>query len=326
MSTRGQYSCVLCEMKLNSKEALKEHFRKHANKKIDMRGRPVNYIKTPNTQCDICNQSFDTVRQTIRHRFKVHSNSSTKFHCSYCGMQFPLKNHRDNHEMSHDATESENKDRHRKCEECNLIFYNEKALDYHCRSIHKRHAYMFKPIVTAPPSNKIKLNSMNDAMSVYYCHLCGVEYVIKFNLQRHLENVHTQKERETVPDDFIKCTVCSAMFCSKKAYNVHNTYHQPDDLYVTSEQQRMQTVTKIDQDFDIRRVEHTTDRYIPKSSNLYKRTTIINHKTQPSKVPKTEIKIEIKRERSVSLEDDPLSINESSDSESDIPLDQRITS
>lgn len=86
-----------------------------------------------------------------------------------------------------------------------------------------------------------------------------------------------QEERETVPEDLIKCTVCSALFCNKKAYNIHNAYHQPDDLYVTSEQQRMQTVTKIDQDFDIRRVEPAAEKYIPRS-NVFKRT--IKHRTK----------------------------------------------
>ncbi|XP_071645321.1 zinc finger and BTB domain-containing protein 41 isoform X1 [Temnothorax longispinosus] len=321
-SMRGQHNCVLCDSKLDSKEALQEHFRKHANKEIDMRGLPMRSRTKVDTQCDICNKSFDSIPATIRHRFKIHSNSSTKFYCSYCGMQFPLKNHRDNHQMSHDATESENKDLHRKCEECNVIFYNEKALNYHHRSFHKRMVYMFQPIATPPPSNKIKLNSMNDALSVYYCHLCGVEYVVKFNLQQHLEKMHTEKERESMPEDLIKCTVCAALFCNKKAYNVHNNYHQPDDLYVTSEQQRMQTVTKIDQDFDIRRVESTAEKYIPRS-NLFKRT--IKERTKPDKMPKTEIKIEIKRERSISL-DDPVSTIESSDSESDVPLEQRIAS
>lgn len=80
-----------------------------------------------------------------------------------------------------------------------------------------------------------------------------------------------QEEREAIPENLIKCTICSAMFCNKKAYDVHNTYHQPDDLYVTSEHHR-QKVTKVDQDFDIRRVEHVVEKYIPRSNNaVYKR-------------------------------------------------------
>lgn len=100
-----------------------------------------------------------------------------------------------------------------------------------------------------------------------------------------IENVlFKQEEREAVPQDLIKCTVCSALFCSKKAYNVHNTYHQPDDLYVTSEEQRLQTVTKIDQDFDIRRVENIADKYVPKES--------VRATKKWSKVKKDESKIE----------------------------------
>lgn len=103
---------------------------------------------------------------------------------------------------------------------------------------------------------------------------------VKIQMSFYCCTIVSQKERETMPEDLIKCTVCSALFCNKKAYNVHNTYHQPDDLYVTSEQQRMQTVTKIDQDFDIRRVESAADKYILRS-NIFKRSitdrTKVNH-------------------------------------------------
>lgn len=88
---------------------------------------------------------------------------------------------------------------------------------------------------------------------------------------------YLKEEREAVPEDLIKCTVCSALFCNKKAYNVHNAYHHPEDLYVTSEQQRVQTVTKVDQDFDIRRVEPVADKYIPRS-NIFKRPVSIKQK------------------------------------------------
>lgn len=74
--------------------AIKEYlisYRKHANKEIDARGKPVKNNKNADTQCDICNQSFNTISATIRHRYKMHPNSPTKFYCSYCGKQFPLK-------------------------------------------------------------------------------------------------------------------------------------------------------------------------------------------------------------------------------------------
>ncbi|EZA50500.1 hypothetical protein DMN91_010063 [Ooceraea biroi] len=331
MSTEKRHNCVLCDAKLESKEALQEHFRKHANKQIDMRGQPVSSKQTK-TECDMCDQSFNSISATIRHRFKVHPNSPTKFYCPYCGQQFPLKTHRDNHQKSHDASESERKEQHRKCEDCDVIFYNEKALSYHYRSVHKRMVYLFQPIATPPPSNKIKVNSMNDALSVYYCHLCGAEYVVKYNLQQHLEKQHKEDEREAMPEDLIKCTICSAMFCNKKAYDNHNVYHQPDDLYVTSEQQR-QTMTKVDQDFDIRRVENIVDKYV-RRPNEFKRMSKQAKPYEMEKIRRIEIKtensadgrIEIKTENSASSEDVPTGANNSSDSESDTPLQQRITS
>jgi hypothetical protein len=62
----------------------------------------------------------------------------------------------------------------------------------------------------------------------------------------------------------MKCTTCDALFYSKKAYDNHNMYHKPDDLYVTSEEQRLQTVSRVDQDFDIRRVIQPVDKYMAK--------------------------------------------------------------
>lgn len=124
------------------------------------------------------------------------------------------------------------------CPECGVTFHNTQAQSYHVKSTHKRILSIFKPIPTPPPSKKIRINNANEAQSVYYCYLCGSEYIIKFNLQKHLERAHTEEERNTVPQDLIKCTTCDALFYNKKAYETHNMYHKPDDLYVTSEEQR----------------------------------------------------------------------------------------
>lgn len=97
---------------------------------------------------------------------------------------------------------------------------------------------LFKPVMTPPPSKKIKVNNAGDPQSVYYCHICGFEYIVKFNLQKHLERQHSEEERNNAPTDLIKCTTCDALFYSQKAYRNHNMYHKPDDLYVTSEEQR----------------------------------------------------------------------------------------
>lgn len=124
------------------------------------------------------------------------------------------------------------------CSDCGVIFHNAQAQNYHFKSTHKRIMSIFKPVPTPPPSKKIKINNAHEAQSVYYCYLCGMEYIIKFNLQKHLEAAHSEEERNKVPENLIKCTTCDALFYNKKAYDNHNMYHKPDDLYVASEEQR----------------------------------------------------------------------------------------
>ncbi|KAG8230808.1 hypothetical protein J437_LFUL010588 [Ladona fulva] len=316
--------CVLCNAKLESKEALQEHFRKHANREIDGKGRPrkpktpggSNYgpkksvtsssprvtqvqqpastgeapaaapsnssssstnknpvanntgtsggtkspAKSTGIVCDVCGQEFETVTIAIQHKFKKHPDSAIKHFCPHCGQQFPLKINRDKHLQVHPSTPPSQLF---PCQECGVVFYNAQAQNYHFKSTHKRIVAIFKPVETPPPSKKIRVNNAGEAQSVYYCHICGYEYIIKFNLQKHIERHHSEKERNAIPEGIIKCTTCDALFYSKKAYDNHNMYHRPDDLYVTSEEQRLQTVSRVDQDFDIRRVQPGPVKFIP---------------------------------------------------------------
>ena len=69
---------------------------------------------------------------------------------------------------------------------------------------------------TYGPSKKIKRNIAGEANSVFYCHLCGHEYMVKFNLQKHLESGHTQEERNEPAKQLIKCKLCEGVFYNKK--------------------------------------------------------------------------------------------------------------
>ena len=40
--------------------------------------------------------------------------------------------------MDTHESEENNEDEHKKCEDCDVQFYNQKALQYHYRSVHKR--------------------------------------------------------------------------------------------------------------------------------------------------------------------------------------------
>ncbi|XP_014254264.1 zinc finger protein 709-like [Cimex lectularius] len=321
MSKSTSHTCVMCNTELDSKEALQDHFRRHANKEIDLKGRPIGpsgELKDPtakdrtyiigsgsqvdsNIVCDVCGEAFTCNTKAIQHKFRKHPFNAAKHYCPQCGMQFPLKGHRDKHLKEQHESDHVPKNPN-PCYQCGAIFYNQNAHEYHKKSAHHRVVSLFKQIETPPPSKKIRYNNAGEPQSVYYCHLCGSEYIVKFNLQMHLERAHTMAERSAAPPDLYKCNTCDGLFYNQKAYKNHNIYHRPDDLYVTSEEQRLQTVTRVDQDFDIRRVQPVVEKYVPK----FRRRRTIN---LPSKV----------NSRNKDCEDEELSPPPASDSEDSDP-------
>ena len=79
--------------------------------------------------------------------------------------------------------------------------------------------------------------------------------------------------------------MCDALFFNKRAYENHNLFHKNDDVFVENEQERYDKfsqldlhssipkhitlyrqalVTRVDQDFDYRRVQSQTEKFIPK--------------------------------------------------------------
>ena len=55
-----------------------------------------------------------------------------------------------------------------------------------------------EPKFCPPPSMKIDVSQSGEMRSCYYCHLCGTEYTVKYNLVRHLA-AHDKTERDAVP-------------------------------------------------------------------------------------------------------------------------------
>eukprot|EP00092_Neocalanus_flemingeri_P025796 GFUD01027962.1.p1 GENE.GFUD01027962.1~~GFUD01027962.1.p1 ORF type:complete len:397 (+),score=155.28 GFUD01027962.1:145-1335(+) len=281
------HKCVMCEASLGSKTELQAHFRLHANGEIDMKGRctktlaatkPEHKVSSlvPTTDvkacagakeivwisCDVCQESFETVTLAIQHKFRKHPNSNKKYYCGFCGRQYPLEICRENHIKSdHSAGVRGNKIY--KCKDCTAEFFTIEAIKYHIRSSHQRVTALINPTATFGPSKKIKMNISGEPNSVFYCHLCGHEYMVKFNLQQHLEANHTVEERSGPPEQLIKCKLCDAMFYNKKAWDSHNLLHTPKDLYINSEADRKLAVARVDQDFDQNRVPSLLDKLLP---------------------------------------------------------------
>merc|ERR1719347_2557186 len=102
---RSSHKCVMCGAEMVSKPDLQEHFRRHANGEIDMKGRPKGHLKSsakptevktdpeststektsPVIQCDTCTEVFDNLTAAIQHKFKKHPGSQKKYYCQHCG-------------------------------------------------------------------------------------------------------------------------------------------------------------------------------------------------------------------------------------------------
>lgn len=278
-SAASDHKCVLCDAKLKTKAELQEHFRDHANQKIKPRPRRPGYLAqegerragsapvvAPEQQekitweCDSCPETFPTVTAAITHKFKMHPDSATKYFCPYCGQQFPLK-------MSHDLHVKTHKDvtdlKEMPCPDCGVMFYLDKARDFHFNSIHCRSLSIIQPKFCPVPSMKIDVSQSGEMRSCYYCHLCGTEYTVKYNLVRHLDHRHDQTERDAVPTDMIRCNRCTSVFFNQRAYTTHLLRHQEGDLFVANDEQRLQVVDRVDQDLDLTRIPNPLDRYVP---------------------------------------------------------------
>ena len=259
MGSEVKHKCVMCELVLPSKTDLQDHFRLHANGTIDMKGRArvredsnkkveeVKVVAKPGSKqwisCDVCMERFETVTLAIQHKFKKHPNSNVKYFCGFCGKQYPLEICKTNHITADHSTEKRGNKLYR-CKDCTAEFFTVEAIKYHIRSTHQRVTALINPVATLGPSKKIKMNISGEPSSVYYCHLCGQEYMVKFNLQKHLETNHSSLERQNPPEQLIKCKLCEAIFYNQRAWQSHNLLHNPKDLYLHSEADRKLAVTR----------------------------------------------------------------------------------
>ncbi|KAG4073182.1 hypothetical protein HA402_002571 [Bradysia odoriphaga] len=258
------YKCVLCEEKFAEHSFMIEHFRKHGERKqigtLSETKLPTKDQSSDLIKCEWCTEVFVTISKAIEHKFRKHRYESTNYFCSDCGKLFPLKVALEQHnQVEHwkPQTQRNDNDKNRSflCKFCAVSFSTLEAVKFHENGAHQMEQRLQNIIILPPASKKVKLNNQGEVTTLYYCHLCGNEYMVKFNLMKHLDVCHTIEEKSTTPTDgMIKCRACDAIFYNTKAYNVHNFHHKPDDLYVTSEEHRQKIVNRVDQDFDISRV------------------------------------------------------------------------
>ncbi|XP_038105431.1 zinc finger protein 354A [Culex quinquefasciatus] len=260
VAAKKMFVCTFCQSRFDCHGKLRVHFLKHGSTQVT--GKNPERSALVLIECEWCPETFTTMSKAIEHKYRKHNYEAKNYFCKLCGRLFPLRVALEQHQALEHKGETVEEDPRQdfSCGFCGTAFSAQDALELHVRTAHNLEKRMMAHPFVPTPSKKVRLNQAGEIISIYYCHLCGSEYMLKFNLLKHIEDHHPYEERCAIPEDLLKCSTCDSMFCTKKAFDAHNVHHKPEDLYVTSEEHRLNIVARVDQDFDFRRVPTAMDR------------------------------------------------------------------
>ncbi|XP_076631972.1 uncharacterized protein LOC143347031 isoform X2 [Colletes latitarsis] len=153
---------------------------------------------TDNLKCDICNKSFKTSFQLLRHNRLKHAReediTTRNFPCDLCPKRYPDQNTLARHRKTHTG------DRPFQCLECHKNFPTSTAL--------RRHLTLH--------------NSQSRPLPCIYC---GRRFVEKASLAKH-EQSHLADEQRAHT-----CDVCHKSFLHATDLSLHKKYHDPDKKF-----------------------------------------------------------------------------------------------
>ncbi|XP_076677227.1 uncharacterized protein LOC143373662 isoform X2 [Andrena cerasifolii] len=153
---------------------------------------------TDNLKCDICNKSFKTSFQLLRHNRLKHAReediTTRNFPCDLCPKRYPDQNSLARHRKTHTG------DRPFQCLECHKNFPTSTAL--------RRHLTLH--------------NSQSRPLPCIYC---GRRFVEKASLVKH-EQSHLAGDQR-----IHTCDVCQKSFLHATDLSLHKKYHDPDKKF-----------------------------------------------------------------------------------------------
>ncbi|KZC05979.1 Zinc finger protein 28 like protein [Dufourea novaeangliae] len=153
---------------------------------------------TDNLKCDICNKSFKTSFQLLRHNRLKHAReediTTRNFPCDLCPKRYPDQNSLARHRKTHTG------DRPFQCLECHKNFPTSTAL--------RRHLTLH--------------NSQSRPLPCIYC---GRRFAEKASLVKH-EKLHLAGDQRTHT-----CDVCHKSFLHATDLSLHKKYHDPDKKF-----------------------------------------------------------------------------------------------
>ncbi|XP_020293443.1 zinc finger protein 394-like isoform X2 [Pseudomyrmex gracilis] len=153
---------------------------------------------TDNLKCDICNKSFKTSFQLLRHNRLKHAReediTTRNFPCDLCPKRYPDQTSLARHRKTHTG------DRPFQCLECHKNFPTSTALRRHLT----QHISQSRPLP---------------------CIYCGRRFIDKASLAKHEESHMPNDQRKYT------CDICQKTFYHITDLSMHKKYHEPDKKF-----------------------------------------------------------------------------------------------
>ncbi|KAJ8681518.1 hypothetical protein QAD02_017310 [Eretmocerus hayati] len=191
-------------------------------------------ITTRNFPCDLCPKRFSDQNSLARHR-KVHTEARP-FQCLECHKSFPTANTLRKHLTSHDPDSEP-----LPCIYCGRRFLDKTSLMKHEQSHlggESRTNVCDICQKCFPNSTELSIHRKNhDPDRKFDCEVCGREFNRLNNLQRHML-VHQQQQGQS--EEVLSCNVCGITykFSSSLTRHMVTTHMNPEKLRQQAEEQR----------------------------------------------------------------------------------------
>ncbi|XP_014476236.1 PREDICTED: zinc finger Y-chromosomal protein 1 [Dinoponera quadriceps] len=160
---------------------------------------------TDNLKCDICNKSFKTSFQLLRHNRLKHAReediTTRNFPCDLCPKRYPDQTSLARHRKTHTG------DRPFQCLECHKNFPTSTAL--------RRHLNLHNSQPSAAVLQQRPLP----------CIYCGRRFMEKASLTKHEESHMPSEQRVHT------CDICQKSFSHVTDLSMHKKYHDPDKKF-----------------------------------------------------------------------------------------------
>ncbi|XP_058124510.1 transcription factor grauzone-like [Anopheles ziemanni] len=196
------FHCEVCDKKLDSFQALKEHCRvthktvarvsccgKRFTRKDRLHTHILNHVQPDAFKCETCSQVCKTKATLQAHRKQHLSPEERPYHCTRCEQRFVSRSQLTNHEFTHVPIDQ----RKHVCPQCAKAFAFRYSLARHMK-VHSQHAKEF------------------------VCEICAKSYSTQVGLKQHLID-HETAEGALQPR--VQCTVCHQSYKNRDTLRLH---------------------------------------------------------------------------------------------------------